>query len=79
MKNFICFFNLIIIFILVSCGPAAENREAMYARSKVFQDSIANVIKSSMDAAAAPASGTAPVAIVDTAAKKAAAQATPGK
>ena len=79
MKNFICFFNLVLVFILVSCGPAAENREAMYARSKVFQDSIANVIKSSMDAAAAPASGTAPVAVVDTAAQRAAAQHAPGK
>jgi hypothetical protein len=40
---------------LSSCGPAAEDREAMYARAKVFQDSIANVIKQSMDEAAAPA------------------------
>jgi hypothetical protein len=37
----------------------------MYARAKVFQDSIANVIKTSMDAAAAPAPGTVPV-VVDT-------------
>ncbi|MDZ4663963.1 MAG: hypothetical protein SGJ15_03740 [Bacteroidota bacterium] len=37
--------------------PAAENREAMYARAKVFQDSIANTIKSSMDQAAAPVPG----------------------
>ncbi len=35
-----------------ACGPAAEDREAMYARAKVFQDSIANVIKTSMDDAA---------------------------
>jgi hypothetical protein len=37
--------------------PAAENREAMYARAKVFQDSIANVIKTSMDQVAAPVAG----------------------
>ncbi len=42
-------------FIMMGCGPAAEDREAMYARAKVFQDSIANVIKQSMDEAAAPA------------------------
>lgn len=43
------------IVLLTSCGRAGEDREAMYARAKVFQDSIANVIKSSMDEAAAPA------------------------
>jgi hypothetical protein len=42
------------LLILSSCGPAAEDREAMYARAKVFQDSISNVIKQSMDEAAAP-------------------------
>lgn len=32
-----------------SCGPAAEDREMMYARARVFQDSIANVIRTSMN------------------------------
>jgi hypothetical protein len=36
---------------------AAENADEMYKRSKVFQDSIANVIKTSMDEAAAPPPG----------------------
>ncbi|MBL7916969.1 MAG: hypothetical protein JNM96_01140, partial [Bacteroidia bacterium] len=45
----------------------AENREAMYARAKVFQDSIAKLIKTSMDDAAAPAPGM-PAAPVTTAA-----------
>lgn len=33
---------------LSSCGPAAEDREQMYVRARVFQDSIANVIRNSM-------------------------------
>ena len=36
---------------------AAEDRDVMYKRSKVFQDSIANVIKTSMDQAATPVPG----------------------
>ncbi len=38
-----------------SCGPAAENREAMHARAKVFQDSIANSIRASFAEAESPA------------------------
>ena len=64
MKNLIFVFSSISVLFLSSCGPAAENREAMYARSKVFQDSIANVLKTSMDAAAAPAPGMAPPAVI---------------
>ncbi len=56
MKNLIFIFGLFVI-ILSSCGKAAEDREAMYARAKVFQDSIAAVIKKSMDEAAAPPPG----------------------
>jgi hypothetical protein len=37
------------LFFLQSCGPAAEDREMMYARARVFQDSIANVIRTSMN------------------------------
>lgn len=37
------------LFLLQSCGPAAEDREMMYARARVFQDSIANVIRTSMN------------------------------
>lgn len=56
MKNSILFIALMVVFVS-SCGPAAEDREAMYKRAKVFQDSIANQIKTSMDAAAAPVPG----------------------
>ncbi|MGE0567120.1 MAG: hypothetical protein AB7O73_04165 [Bacteroidia bacterium] len=34
-----------------SCGPASENREAMYKRAKEFQDSIANNIQMALDEA----------------------------
>jgi hypothetical protein len=51
-----------ILFVVVSalsisfsaCGPAAEDREMMHKRAKVFQDSIANAIKQSMAEAEAP-------------------------
>lgn len=66
MKKTTLFFVLAVAAVLVSCGPAAENREAMYARAKVFQDSIANSIKTSMDEAAAPAQGTYIQAPADT-------------
>jgi len=44
----------IFILILTSCGPAAENRQMMHERAKVFQDSIANMIRASMAEASAP-------------------------
>lgn len=72
MKNLIFLCSILIVLFLSSCGKAAEDREAMYARAKVFQDSIANVLKTSMDAAAAPAQGMAPPAAIDTTQKGAA-------
>lgn len=57
MKNLAVLFSLAVVVFVSSCGPAAEDREAMYARAKVFQDSIARLIKTSMDDAAAPAPG----------------------
>lgn len=53
-------FCVLIFTVLTSCGPAAENREAMHNRAKVFQDSIAFVIRSSMAEAEAPV-GAQPV------------------
>jgi hypothetical protein len=64
MKNLIFLSSIILVLSLSSCGKAAEDREAMYARAKVFQDSIANVLKTAMDAAAAPAPGMAPAAVI---------------
>jgi hypothetical protein len=76
MKNLIFFSSIILVVFLASCGKASEDREAMYARAKVFQDSIANVIKSSMDAVAAPAPGMAPAVVTETAQNPAAPTAT---
>jgi hypothetical protein len=50
MKKLLFLLNLIsVVSMFFSCGPAAEDREAMYARAKVFQDSIANVIRTALD------------------------------
>lgn len=54
-----------VLAIYYSGKPAAENMEAMYSRAKIFQDSIANQIKSSMDEAATPAPGGPVVPVVD--------------
>ena len=47
------FLSLMVAF--SACGPAAEERDDMLARSKVFQDSIANMIKAQMAEAEGPA------------------------
>jgi hypothetical protein len=36
------------LFLLGSCGPAAEDRELMHIKAKKFQDSIANLIRMQM-------------------------------
>ena len=59
-----------------ACGPAAEDRNAMHARAKVFQDSIANVIRSTMAEAEAPANTAVRV---DTPAKPAPSPSATGK
>lgn len=48
MKNLFLLSAFAFMLILTSCGPAAENRQVMHERAKVFQDSIATVIRSSM-------------------------------
>jgi hypothetical protein len=58
---------------LISCGPAAEDRQRMHERAKVFQDSIANFIRQSMTEAEMPAAAQQPV-VVDTAAARRAQQ-----
>jgi hypothetical protein len=53
----ISFYTLALTLVLISCGPAAEDKQQMHLRAKVFQDSIANIIRTSMEEAAAPAPG----------------------
>jgi len=57
MKKLFPFIALATVLVLVSCGKAAEDRGQMLARAKVFQDSIANMIRVSM----AEAEGTSNV------------------
>lgn len=48
MKKVFLFFSLIVVILFTSCGPAAESRDSMMARSKQVQDSIANSIKAAI-------------------------------
>jgi len=66
-KKTLIFPALILILITGSCGPAAENREAMHSRAKVIADSIANMIKTKMQEAETPANTSV---VQDTSAKK---------
>ena len=54
MKKLILLPALTLVIAFTACGPAAEERDQMMTRSKVFQDSIANMIKTSMAEAEAP-------------------------
>ncbi|MCC6369837.1 MAG: hypothetical protein IT236_02405 [Bacteroidia bacterium] len=54
---------LALVFALISCGPAAENRQIMHERAKIFQDSIANVIRTTIAEAEGPAPAS-PVIVV---------------
>jgi hypothetical protein len=75
MKKIFLLPALIFVVAFTACGPAAENREQMMARSKVFQDSIAAALKASMDEAAAPGpGGNLPAAPASTAAATPSAQ-----
>lgn len=63
--------NISALFVFVvtlwSCGPAAEDRKKMHERASVFQDSIANVIRTTIAEAEGPAPVAAPV--IDTTGK----------
>ena len=65
-KKNIFFSTLILILVVASCGPAAEDRTTMVSRSKVVQDSIANLIKTAMQEAEMPANQNPAPAVVDT-------------
>jgi hypothetical protein len=62
MKTLVLSSALIFVLIFTSCGPAAEDKKVMHANAKIFQDSLANMIRTSMAEAEAPANpGLAPV------------------
>ena len=54
MKKTILLSSLFLGLVFISCGPASENRQIMHERAKIFQDSIANFIRTSMAEAEAP-------------------------
>lgn len=66
-------FAILFVLVISACGPAAENRDQMHARAKVFQDSIARAIRTSMDEAAAPGANQPQPVPADTSKKPAAA------
>jgi hypothetical protein len=49
------FAAFISLLAFTSCGPAAEDRNVMHQRAKIFQDSIANLIKQQLAEAEGPA------------------------
>jgi len=51
MKKMLSLSLLALFGWLIACGPAAEDRQRMHERAKVFQDSIANFIRSQMNEA----------------------------
>jgi hypothetical protein len=67
MKKFFVLSSLLFLLASTSCGPAAEDRQKMHERAKVFQDSIANFIRVSMAEAEAPGPGVAPAVQQNTA------------
>lgn len=54
MKKIVLLSAFVIALMITSCGPAAENRQVMHERAKIFQDSIANTIRTTMAEAEAP-------------------------
>lgn len=48
MKKIFVIPSFAFFIVFTSCGPAAENKQLMHERAKVFQDSIATVIRTSM-------------------------------
>ena len=52
MMKTLIFSCLALVLVLTSCGPAAEEKAKMMSSAKRTADSMANLIKTSMDAAA---------------------------
>ena len=48
MKKTFVLLSFTVLCLATACGPAAEDRQMMHARARVFQDSIANVIRTAM-------------------------------
>lgn len=63
-------------FMVSSRGPAAENREQMHYRAKIFQDSIATIIRAQLSEAETP--GPVQPVVIDTSAKKPVSAPAPG-
>lgn len=61
MKKLFLFAIVAVIYSQTSCGPAAEDRATMHSNAKRIGDSIANLIKTSMDEAATPGPVAQPV------------------
>jgi hypothetical protein len=61
LRSSLVLFALVSGTFLGSCGPAAEDRSTMLYRSKLVQDSIANVIRMQMAEAEAPGPNQAQV------------------
>lgn len=61
MKKLLLLPAIAFAVLFASCGPAAEKKDEMLARAKVFQDSLANMIKTQMAEAEAP--GPNPVVV----------------
>ncbi len=57
-------------FMVGSRGPASEDRKQMHYRAKIFQDSIATIIRAQLSEAETPGP-VQPVLVPDTSAKKA--------
>jgi hypothetical protein len=49
--KFLTVLSLVFFLVLSSCGPAAEDRQQMHSRARVFQDSMANLIIRTMNEA----------------------------
>ena len=70
MKKSIFFYAVTTLSLMIACGPAAENREIMHQRAKIFQDSIARTIRATLAEAETPGQTPTVVMPVDSSALK---------
>jgi hypothetical protein len=67
MKKVLIPFSVLVIVLLTQCGPAAEDRNVMYANAKRVRDSIAKDIDEALAKGAIPGTATLAPAPADTA------------